>query len=108
MIFAISDLDAGTQPLCLAVPPKIGITTGPATPFLPLWMCDATGLSMPFQVRLKQTLPFDGSSVSLAVPLPFGSPFGVSVPPLSFTLNVLLDAAEDVIANASAATSASE
>src|SRR3954447_11798308 len=71
-------------------------------------MCEAVGLSMPDQLRVKQTLPFEGSRVSLAVPLPFGSPFGVSDLPLNVTLNVLFEAAEELMANASSATSASD
>src|SRR4051812_30249218 len=108
MIFASSDFDAGTHPVCLAVPPKIGMTTGPATPFLPWWMCEAFGLSMPDHLSVKQTLPFDGSRVSFAVPVPFGSPFGFSDLPLNEMLYVLFEAANDVMANTSSATSASD
>ena len=58
-----SEEAADTHPLFFGAPPKIGITTGPATPFLPWWMCDAVGVPMPDQLSLKQSLPAPGSTV---------------------------------------------
>jgi hypothetical protein len=52
LIFASSVFDAFTQPLCFAAPPKSGITTAPATPILPVWMCAADGVRMPDQLSL--------------------------------------------------------
>src|SRR3954451_13975345 len=68
-------------------------------------MCDAVGLSIPDQVSLKQTLRRDGSSVTFAVPVPFGSPFGVSDLPLSLIVKVLFAALAET-ASASTASSA--
>src|SRR4051812_41096918 len=95
----MSFLSTLTQPECLAAPPKNGITTGPDTPFLPLWMCDAVGVPMPDQVSLKQTLPVDELSVTFAVPFPFGSPFGDSDLPFIETVSVLLAAMADTARN---------
>src|SRR5438309_3044245 len=105
MILPIKAFGAGTQPLCLGVPPKIGITTGPALPRLPAWMCEAVGVPIPDQLRLKQTFPDDCLSVIVADPLPLGLPFGDSWPPVILTVKVLLPAAEEeTAARSSAAT----
>src|SRR3954453_723206 len=107
MILEISDFGAFTQPLCFGVPPRNGMTTGPATPFLPLWMWDAVGLPMPDQLSLKQPLPVPELRATFAVPLPSGSPFGVSAFPVIDTVSVLVAAYAET-ASESAATSASE
>src|SRR3954452_22889141 len=107
MMLETRDFGAFTQPLCLGAPPKNGITTGPATPLLPLWMCDAVGVAMPVQLSLKQTLPVPELSVTLAVPLPFGSPLGVSDLPVIDTVSVFVAAYADTVSE-SAASSASE
>src|SRR3954470_15925027 len=103
----MSDFDALTQPVWCGGDAKSGMTTGPATPFLPLWMWDAVGLPMPLQVMLKQTLPFEGSSVIFAVPFPLGSPLGVSCLPFILTVMVLLAAIAET-ANDKTASSPSE
>src|SRR3954451_24352108 len=107
MMLETRDFGAFTQPLCLGAPPKNGITTGPATPLLPLWMWDAVGVPMPDQLSLKQTLPVPELRVTFAVPLPSGSPFGVSAFPVIDTVSVLVAAYAET-ASESAATSASE
>src|SRR3954451_21973414 len=62
---------------------------------------------MACQLSLKQILPLDGSSVTFAVPLPLGSPFGTSCLPFIEMLNVLFPAAPaDATANTAAPTSA--
>src|SRR5436190_11014465 len=93
MIALISDFFALTQPLCLAGGvPNSTMTTLPALPRAPLWMCEACGAPMWDHVSLKQTFPAEGSSVIFAVPDPSGSPFGVSCLPVILTVMVLLEA----------------
>src|SRR4051794_17904162 len=89
MTFLIKVLEAVTHPLCLGAPPKNGITTAPALPFLPSCRWEAVGLPILCQLSLKHTLPDPGLSVIVAVPVPSGSPFGVSDLPLRLTVNVL-------------------
>src|SRR3954468_4618343 len=103
MIAATSDFAALTQPECFGVPPKNGITTGPALPFAPLWMWDAVGVPIPLQLGLKQTLPVEEFSVTFAVPLPVGLPAGVSCLPFMLTV-MTLDAANAIDATARTAT----
>src|SRR3954465_9481226 len=104
MMLETRDFGAFTQPVCLGAPPKNGITTGPATPFLPLWMCDAGGVPMPHPVSRKQTLPVEVLSVTFAVPLPSGSPLGVSDLPFIDVVSVFVAANADTARKSAAAT----
>src|SRR3954469_17808060 len=69
-------------------------------------MCDARALLIPCQLKLKQILRLESSSVTFAVPVPLGSPFGLSCPPVIFTVNVLFDDPRAAAVKAIIATSA--
>src|SRR5262245_41813800 len=76
---------ASVQPLALNAAPS-GTTIGPALPAGALWICEASGLSIPLKVNFQQTfLPL---IVIVAVPLPVGEPFGTSALPDIFAFSV--------------------
>src|SRR5215203_2464236 len=60
-----------------------------AVPASPIWMWAAVGAAIPCQVMFQQMRDWPGLTVMTAVPLPSGSPAGISAAPVRLVGNFM-------------------